>query len=341
MHRGPSSRRVQSVLPENGPAGGEPSRTTRKARGSNVLESAAAEVADAARESLRRALARAIARVDKRLRAVQSDLSRIAEADAMARRAELFVAQAARAPRGVTRLVAIDWSTGEARNVEMDIDPSSSAQSQVDRLFKRARRLKGGAPIARARLAEAEQIRNELAGLASALEAQPSADVESLSEKARRAAPRDFALSPSSAEGPRRRRAEGARPPYRAFLGSSGSRILVGRKAADNDLLTLRVARPQDLWLHAKGRSGAHVVVPLEKGRSCPPAVLVEAAHLAAHFSDARAERVVEISYTPRRYVRKPRGSAPGLVVVDREKVLALRQVGETLRKLLEREIAT
>jgi predicted ribosome quality control (RQC) complex YloA/Tae2 family protein len=113
----------------------------------------------------------------------------------------------------------------------------------------------------------------------------------------------------------------------------------VGRKAADSDVLTLRVAKPHHLWLHAKGRSGAHVVIPLEKGKSCPPALLVEAAHLAAHFSKARNELVVEISYTPRRYVRKPRGSAPGLVVVDREKVLALRQSRETLQKLLEREI--
>jgi predicted ribosome quality control (RQC) complex YloA/Tae2 family protein len=258
----------------------------------------------------------------------------------LARRAELFVGQAARTPRGVTKLVAVDWSSGEARNVEMAIDPSSSAQSQVERLFKRARRLKDGATIARARLAEAERIRGQLAALAAALEAQPDVDLEALSAGARLAAPRDFAPAPEAGTR-RKRRPEEERLPYRAFAGSSGARILVGRKAADNDALTLHVAKPQDLWLHAKGRSGAHVVVPLEKGRSCPPALLVEAAHLAAHFSDARGELVVEISYTPRRYVRKPRGSAPGLVVVDREKVLALRQRQETLRKLLEREIVT
>jgi predicted ribosome quality control (RQC) complex YloA/Tae2 family protein len=93
------------------------------------------------------------------------------------------------------------------------------------------------------------------------------------------------------------------------------------------------------LWLHAKGWTGAHVVVPLRKGASCPPEALVEAAHLAAHFSDARSETVVEVAYTPRRYVRKPRGSAPGAVVVDREKVIVLRKSEDVLKDLLAREV--
>ena len=114
---------------------------------------------------------------------------------------------------------------------------------------------------------------------------------------------------------------------------------MVGRGAAHNDELTLHVARPRDLWLHAKNWTGAHVVVPLGKGMSCPPDLLVQAAHLAAHFSDARGERTVEVSYAPRRYVRKRKGSAPGAVVVDREKVLLLRKEPATLRRLLESEV--
>ena len=128
-------------------------------------------------------------------------------------------------------------------------------------------------------------------------------------------------------------------PPYRAFASAGGARILVGRGAEKNDALTFHVARPHDLWLHAKNRTGAHVVPPLDNRASCPADVLVEAAHLAAHFSDAREEDLVEIQHTPRRYVRKPRKSPAGLVVVDREKVMLLRRRPEVLRGLLEREI--
>jgi predicted ribosome quality control (RQC) complex YloA/Tae2 family protein len=66
---------------------------------------------------------------------------------------------------------------------------------------------------------------------------------------------------------------------------------------------------------------------------------LVQAAHLAAHFSEARSERIVEVTYAPRRFVRKPRGSAPGAVVVDREKVLVLRKQDALLRGLLDSEV--
>jgi predicted ribosome quality control (RQC) complex YloA/Tae2 family protein len=117
---------------------------------------------------------------------------------------------------------------------------------------------------------------------------------------------------------------------------------LVGRGAAHNDQLTLHVARPRDLWLHAREWSGAHVVVPLGRGESCPPEVLVDAAHLAAHFSDfsgAREEAVVEITYGLRKHVRKPRGSAPGAVVLDREKVLVLRRQDTVTERLLAAEV--
>jgi hypothetical protein len=321
------------------PEGPETSRTVLEARGKDIALALVVDDASARRDELRRALAKALARLDRRLQAVGSDLSRTEEADAIARRAELFVGEAARARRGITKLVSVDWSSGEPQTVEMPIDPATSAQSQVEGLFKRARRLKNGAAIARARLAETERIRSELAAVAAALAAEPDAEIDDLWARARCIAPRDFA-SRVVATAPRTSQRGQARQPYRAFVAASGARILVGRKAEDNDALTLHVARPHDLWLHAKGRSGAHVVVPLAKGTSCPPDLLVEAAHLAAHFSEARDERVLEIGYAPRRYVRKPRGSAPGFVVVDREKVLVLRQQDGAVDRLLAREIA-
>ncbi len=312
-------------------------RPALEERGGAIADALVVLAIDDRRGALRSALARAIARVGRRATAVRGDLAKMESADALAQRAQLFVAEASRAPRGADRLRAIDWTTGEAVVVELPIDPSRGAKEQLDRLFKRARRLKEGARIARARLGETQaaqrRLEEALAGLAST-----DADLDRLEGIARAAAPRDFKPSAAAGRAPGRARREAPRPPYRTFVGASGGRILVGRGAAHNDALTLHVARPHDLWLHAKGRTGAHVVIGLEKGASCPPDLLVEAAHLAAHFSDARDERVVDIQYTPRRHVRKPRGSAPGLVLVDREKVLVLRKDDEVLRLLLERE---
>jgi predicted ribosome quality control (RQC) complex YloA/Tae2 family protein len=312
-----------------------------KARGTRIVEEVARGEAGGRRDALRRALAKATARVTRRIEAVRGDLSRAEGADAMAQRAQLFVAEAGRAARGATKLVAVDWSSGEAVQVELKLDPARGAREQIDALFTRARRLKEGARIGRARLADAEQSLARLAEVARAFTDDAEADLPRLTALARGAAPRDFKLaSAASSAGPSRANPglQPALPPYRTFLSTSGARILVGRAAEKNDALTFHVARPHDLWLHAKNRTGSHVVVPLDKNASCPGNVLVDAAHLAAHFSEARGEAVVEVSYTPRRYLRKPRGSAPGLVVVDREKVLVLRLEDDRLRGLLERE---
>jgi predicted ribosome quality control (RQC) complex YloA/Tae2 family protein len=207
-------------------------------------------------------------------------------------------------------------------------------------MFRRARRLKEGARIARTRLEDAQRALSALRAVVAGLEEEHQPDLGALETRARAAAPRDFKLASGAPSSRARGRAgaQSALPPHRVFVGGSGARILVGRGAEKNDALTFHVARPHDLWLHAKNQTGAHVIVPLDKGASCPADVLVEAAHLAAHFSEARDERIVEVQYTPRRYLRKPRGSPPGLVVVDREKVLVLRREDDLLRRLLERE---
>jgi len=292
------------------------------------------------RDALLRSLAKATGRLRRRIDAVRGDLARADVAATLAQRARLVVAQAARAPRGADKLVAVDWAGGHAAEVEIPLDPARGAREQVEAIFKLARRLRDGSEIARARLEEAQRSCDALAGLVAQITTDPDADLDALAARARETAPREFKLAPAvRPSAPGRSVRPLPRPPYRTFLGASGARILVGRGAAHNDALTLHVARPRDLWLHAKGHAGAHVIVPLHKGASCPPEVLVEAAHLAAHFSDARDELVVEVSYTPRRYVRKPRKSAPGLVVLDREKVILLRREATTLRGLLAREV--
>jgi predicted ribosome quality control (RQC) complex YloA/Tae2 family protein len=319
-------------------AGGDPDEDL-DAAGARIVEALASEGSRARLEALRRALARALARIDRRIEAVRGDLERAAGADETARRAQLFVAEAARAQRGATKLVAVDWSLGEPREIEMKLDPAKGARAQLDAVFQRARRLKEGARIGRTRLAEAEKARAALAGIAGQLGQQVPEELAPLEARARAAAPRDFKMSaPQQQSGGSRPTQQAPLPPYRTFASALGARILVGKGAEKNDELTFHLAKPHDLWLHAKNRAGAHVIVPLARGHSCPAELLVEAAHLAAHFSEARDEDVVEVQYALKRHLRKPRGSAPGLVVVDREKVLVLRRQPELLERLLQRE---
>ncbi len=101
-----------------------------------------------------------------------------------------------------------------------------------------------------------------------------------------------------------------------------GFSLLIGTYSRANELITFRIARPDDIWLHARGIAGAHVVIQAE-GRAIPPAVLTRAASLAAAYSASRAAARVEVDWTLRRHVRKIPGGPPGLVrYTDQESIL-------------------
>ncbi|WP_441292717.1 NFACT RNA binding domain-containing protein [Sorangium sp. KYC3313] len=297
---------------------------------------------DAAAGQEKAALARAVrarrVALERRAEAVRGDLGRLASVARLQKTGQLLLAQGARVPRGAAKALLDDWETGG--KIEVALDPSRPAKAQAEAFFAKARRYQRGEAVMRARLADTERALAAIAALeadVAAAEARPEA-LEPLAQRAR-------ALGASRAElagepGTSGARALGAgrpapRRPFHAYRSASGAAILVGRGAEDNDALTTKHARPHDLWLHAKGVTGSHVVVPLAKGASCPADVLVDAATLAAHFSDARGEAVCEVSYVQRRYVRKPRGAAPGAVVFDREKVIAVRIEGDRLARLL------
>jgi predicted ribosome quality control (RQC) complex YloA/Tae2 family protein len=101
-----------------------------------------------------------------------------------------------------------------------------------------------------------------------------------------------------------------------------GYRILIGRNAANNDLLTHRYAHKDDLWLHAKDVKGSHVVIKNIPGQSFSTPVIERAAQLAAYYSKRKNETLCPVIYTEKKFVRKPKGAAAGQVVVDREKTI-------------------
>jgi predicted ribosome quality control (RQC) complex YloA/Tae2 family protein len=109
------------------------------------------------------------------------------------------------------------------------------------------------------------------------------------------------------------------------FRTDSGSRIVVGRSPIENDELTFRHARPQDLWFHARGIPGAHVVLARDDRSEPPEADLEAAAALAAFYSKATASVAVAVDYTPRKHVRKQRDAPPGLVHYTHAKTITVR----------------
>lgn len=130
---------------------------------------------------------------------------------------------------------------------------------------------------------------------------------------------------------------EEPRQPYRRYTSCGGLEIRVGKSAADNDELTFHASSPDDVWLHAGGVSGSHVVLRWTQEGPPPAADLEEAAMLAAWHSQARGSAVVPVTWTRRRYVRKARRSAPGSVVVSRAETVFARPTDSAVRAIRDR----
>ena len=101
--------------------------------------------------------------------------------------------------------------------------------------------------------------------------------------------------------------------------------VLAGRTEADNDRLSLKLARPNDWWFHVRGMPGSHVILRAREDSEPDREVLKQAAAIAAYHSKARRGGTVAVSCTRARFVTKPRGAKPGTVQIRKESVLKVR----------------
>ena len=108
----------------------------------------------------------------------------------------------------------------------------------------------------------------------------------------------------------------------------------MGKSAANNDILTFKVARSYDLWFHVQQSSGSHVVLMLaDKNKSASKKSINEAAQIAAYFSGMRKSDHVPVVFTERRHVRKAKGASPGKVMVQRSKTIFVDPLLPTINR--------
>ncbi|HEX8136756.1 MAG TPA: NFACT family protein [Pyrinomonadaceae bacterium] len=281
--------------------------------------------ASAARARLRKSIAQR-----RKLQArLMSDLAAHGDADEHRRVGELLLANIGSAERRGQRVMLTDYYAEGAPRIELEVDEQSTLQEEAARRFARYTKARRAAQEIKQRLASLEAELGLLEARASELEGIISAgDGEALAvfegeDAGRQKAPRSAAASKKTAES-----VAGAR----RYRSSDGYEILVGRTSRDNDQLTFRVARPSDLWLHAADYPGSHVVVRNPTRKEIPHRTIIEAAQLAANFSQARRDAKVNVHYTQRKFLTKPKGAQPGLVRMSSFRTLTVEP-----REALER----
>jgi predicted ribosome quality control (RQC) complex YloA/Tae2 family protein len=267
-------------------------------------------------------------------------LADVGRAAALRADADLMLAFAHTVARGAGEMVVPDPEhDGEPRRIELD--PARPVIAQAQQLYDKARRLDDGRAISERRLAEAETAVAALLAIDAQLAAATQADGDTALAAPRNALQQLGALPktkvpPTAAAKPRTPtipREEN----YRRFVSAEGYQILVGRDNTQNDRLTMRTANGNDLWLHVGGgRPGSHVVVRLPKQKTASLETLLDAATLAVHFSKARGESRIDVIYTHRKHVKKPKGLPPGAVVPSQTKTITVRTDAARLQRLLD-----
>lgn len=293
-----------------------------------------AQAADSHREkqraATRRRLERRLARTASRLGGLERRATAAEGAERIRRDGDLLQANLHLLRRGLEQIEVEDLYEVDAPARVIPLDPSLSPQQNIERLYKRHRKLARDGRTLGEQKTRLDELTADLEALLARL-ADEATDPEVLDREAVGAG----LLEAVQVADPRKRPAPRPRLPYKKFIGCAGSEIRVGRSARDNDALTLHHCRGNDLWLHTADVPGSHVVLRGAKGRDADPEEILDAAHLAVHFSPLKDARKVDVHLAHRKHVHKPRGAKAGLVTLSGGKVLRVRVQPERLRRLL------
>ena len=246
-------------------------------------------------------------RVRRKLAAQEKELAACLDRDHLRICGELITANLYRMERGQSRLTAQNYYDENCADVDIPLDVRLSPQENAARYFKQYAKAKTAEKYLTAQL---QRGREELQYLESVLQELAQAESEQDFNDIRTELTDGGYLR---GRGKKQSGFQRASKP-REFCSSAGLRILVGRNNRQNDRLTTKDADKRDIWLHTQKIHGSHVIL-CTGGAEPDEQSLMEAASLAAYFSQAQGSTKVPVDYTPVKFVKKPAGAKPGMVV--------------------------
>jgi predicted ribosome quality control (RQC) complex YloA/Tae2 family protein len=243
----------------------------------------------------------------KKTQAIESDLARAQRAEQYQLFAQTLMASLKDVPARSEQASLTDYATGDT--VEIPLDPKLGAVENAQEYFKKAKKARVSEKLLRERHIAA---RAELEALEARLkELETATEMDDL---------RPYLPEPKRGKV---KAAKSALPEFPSFTTSDGYLVLIGKNSKMNDLLTFKAASSMDLWLHAQGYRGSHVIVRNPARRpDIPLSTILQAAEAAAYYSEAKKERSAPVDYTFVKYVRKMKDGAPGTVIFTGNKTV-------------------
>lgn len=197
------------------------------------------------------------------------------------------------------------------REVTIPVDPDLSASENANRYFNKYNKMKRTREAVSGQIRENQEMIDHLESIMTELDiARQEEDLQFIRQEL---ADCGYIKKPAADKGKNKNRMPKSKPLH--FISSDGYDIYVGKNNYQNDELTFRLADGNDWWFHAKKMPGSHVIVKCHDKEEPPIRTFEEAASLAAYFSKGKEASRLEIDYTQKKNIKKPRGSKPGFVV--------------------------
>ncbi|KPJ49004.1 MAG: hypothetical protein AMJ41_03790 [candidate division Zixibacteria bacterium DG_27] len=267
---------------------------------------------------LTRKVSSLVAKTGRRKELLQQRLSESQRKELYKICGDLLMLQPDKKKRGRKEISVDNIFKAPPERVTIDLEPKMSILENARGYYKRFRKAIAGEKKLEAQLQKINSDLEILNRAEESLESEPAEYV--LLNLKRQLAPLGITDAPREAKRTKVRPRVGAGFCPREFVTSDGWRVLVGRSARGNDHLTFKIASREDVWFHARGAHGSHVILKRPRKKSQPSKISVEeAASLAAYFSKQRTSSKVSVSYTLVKHLRKPRRAKPGLVLVEQE----------------------
>lgn len=281
------------------------------------------------KQAMVRRIKQLLSRLERRRENLLKDREKLREELEFKDYGEILAANYPRMKKGMKEVEALDFRQDPPRPVLIPLEQALDAAGNVERYFKKYKKAKRGVEIAVGRLAQTDK---EIAYLDSVLFQLDDVDDAQELDGIRRELEEERILPVSRQERSARENRE-AELPVRRLRTSEGLEVLCGKHNAGNDYILRHLARGNDLWFHAQGLPGSHVV--LKAGPKEPrPASILEAAMIAAYFSRGRGSTAVPVDYTQVKNLHRPKGARPGFVTFTRQKTVTVRPDRERVEKL-------
>ncbi len=258
-------------------------------------------------QAIRKTVSNLLSRTVRKLAIQEKELAATLDRERLRQLGDIVTANLHRITRGQTMLKAEDFYDENMTEIEIPLSPLLSPQQNAAKFYKDYTRMKN----AEKELTRQIQLGTEEIGyLRSVLEELDRAGSDGELEEIRQELQEGGYLR---ADSGKKRMKQGKLPPLR-FESTDGYPIYVGRNNRQNEELTFRLARKDDIWLHAQKVHGSHVIISCG-GTTPPDNTVTQAAQLAAHYAETAGGQNIPVDVTPVKQVKKPPAAKPGMVI--------------------------